>query len=248
MRIPRIYTDSDLDIQQSVELQAKAHKHIKDVLRMKAGDSVILFNGSGHDYQGTIEEISKKALRINIGRASKINNESKLELHLLQPLCSSEKMDLCIQKATELGVKTIIPFISSRVNINIANNRLQKKMLHWQSIIQSACEQSGRAKLPTIHTPTSFSNAVNKLTNAEIKIIASPAADKLQNFVVKETASCVCAIGPEGGFTQEEIKLAIQLGFKTIQIGPRILRLETAVISAITLCQFNWGDFNCGLN
>ncbi len=245
MRIPRIFTDSDLDTHQSIDLHAKAHKHLKDVLRMKAGDSVILFNGNGNDYQGTIQEISKKALRINIGEACNINNESKLELYLLQPLCSSEKMDLCIQKATELGVKTIIPFISSRVNINIASNRLQKKMLHWQSVIQSACEQSGRAKLPTIHAPTSFSNAVNKLVNIEIKIIASPVADEHQNFTIKQAASCVCAIGPEGGFTQQEINLAVQLGFKTAQIGPRILRLETAVISALTLCQFNWGDFNC---
>jgi len=244
LRIPRIYTDSDLDTQHSVDLEAKAHKHLKDALRMKPGDSVILFNGNGNDYQGTIKEISKKVLRIDIKEAKSINNESKLELHLLQPLCSSEKLDLCIQKATELGVKTIIPFVSSRVNINIASNRLEKKMSHWQSVIQSACEQSGRARLPAMHTPVSFSDAVCKIADAEIKIIASPYADKQENLTIKETVNCVCAIGPEGGFTQQEINHAIQLGFKTIRIGPRILRLETAVISALTLCQFSWGDFS----
>ncbi len=244
MRIPRIYTSNDLCIQQSVPLEIKAHKHLKDVLRMSVGDIVILFNGDGKDYQGVIREITKKILRVEIIESRETANESSLSLHLLQPLCSSEKMDLCLQKVTELGVNQITPFISSRVNINISGHRLEKKMLHWQSVIQSACEQSGRSVIPIVNLPISYEDALSKSYSHSIKIIASPNANNLQAFNINSASDCVCAIGPEGGFTQQEIQHAEQVGFQAIQIGNRILRLETAVIAAVTLCQYNWGDFN----
>lgn len=243
MRIPRIYTHNHLANEQHIELEDKAHKHVKDVLRMKAGDHVILFNGDGNDYAATLVEVSKKKLCVEIQTHHIVNNESHLQIHLLQPLCGSEKMDLCLQKATELGAHSITPFVSNRVNMNIPCNRLEKKMAHWQSVIQSACEQSGRSQLPVINPLTEFSTAIHTAPLVDIKIIASPTANQQNNFGKEKRASCVCAIGPEGGFTNEEVQLSEQNGFKAIQIGPRILRLETAVISALTLCQFNWGDF-----
>lgn len=229
-------------VNQDVILDDKAHKHLKDVLRMKLGDSVLLFNGNGKDYLGTINEISKKTLHVNIEAVDCVDNESHLELHLLQPLCKSEKMDLCIQKATELGVNIITPFVSSRVNINITSKRLEKKMSHWSSIIHSACEQSGRATLPTLNLPISFDQAINNTSHYAIKLIASPTATKQVQVESLPYTECVCAIGPEGGFSEQEIIRAKELGFSAFQIGPRILRLETAVISALTLCQLNWGD------
>lgn len=216
MRIPRIYTQHTLSENQSVSLEEKAHKHLKDVLRMNVGDSIILFDGNGYDYLSTIKEITKRSLLAETHDAQLISNESPLNLHLLQPLCSSEKMDLCIQKATELGVNIITPFTSSRVNINIANNRLEKKMLHWQSVIQSACEQSGRAKLPILHTPTSFNHCISNSANTEIKLIASPYSNTQDAFKNKSASNCVCAIGPEGGFTQQEIDHAMHFGFKQL--------------------------------
>lgn len=243
MRIPRIYTLNELAEQRTVSLEPKAHKHLKDVLRMSKGDQVILFNGDGNDYLGCITEISKKILLIDIHDSHTVNNESPLTLHLLQPLCSSEKMDLCLQKATELGVNEITPFISSRVNINISSSRLEKKMQHWQAVIKSACEQSGRAHLPIIHSPSFYSDALNNTHQTDIKIIASPEGKQSQANKFKQASSCVCAIGPEGGFSLQEIQIAEQLGFNALKIGGRILRLETAVIAIVTLCQFNWGDF-----
>ena len=243
MRIPRIYTHNRLDKGQAIELETKAHKHLKDVLRMSVGDSVILFNGDGCDYQGKITELSKKKLLVTIEQSHALNNESCLNVHLLQPLCSSEKMDLCLQKATELGVKSITPFISNRVNIHIAGNRLEKKMAHWQSVIQSACEQSGRAQLPMLHSPAPLYNVMTNTPEVDVKLIASPTIEQQYSFQSENFSSCVCAIGPEGGFTDQEVHKARELGFKTIQMGPRVLRLETAVISALTLCQYRWGDF-----
>ena len=245
MRTPRIYTSSKLNIQNNFELDdAKALKHVKDVLRMKAGDALVLFNGDGNDYLSSIEIVSKKKLVIQVIKKTHIENESALNLHLLQPLCSSEKMDLCIQKATELGVKCITPFISSRVNINITGERLTKKMQHWQSITQSACEQCGRASIPTINQPVSLNQAIETSKDYSIKLIASPISANINTSLPNQANDCVCAIGPEGGFTQEEVNHAVQQGFNCMSMGPRILRLETAVIASLAYCQLIWGDIN----
>ena len=212
MRIPRIFTQHKLQVSASINLESKAVKHVKDVLRMSTGSAVILFNGDGNDYYASISDVTKKSVSVFIDSKQAVNNESSVSIHLLQPLCRADKMDWCIQKATELGVSQITPFVSSRVNINIAANRLEKKMDHWRSVIESACEQSGRAVIPCIN-----------------------------DFSV---SACVCVIGPEGGFSQDEILQAQHEGFIPIKMGPRILRLETAVISALTLCQSRWGDLN----
>lgn len=245
MRIPRIFTQHELQVSASINLETKAVKHIKDVLRMSVDDEVILFNGDGSDYHASINELSKKSVGVRIENKYPANNESSVSIHLLQPLCRAEKMDWCLQKATELGVNEITPFISSRVNISIAANRLEKKMDHWRSVIESACEQSGRAIIPSLNQPSAFNIVMNNCTDESIKLIASPIADEttISSSEIKAT-NCICAIGPEGGFNQDEILQAQHKGFIPIRIGPRILRLETAVISALTLCQSHWGDFN----
>lgn len=245
MRIPRIYTKHELQVSTNINLEAKAVKHIKDVLRMSVGNQVILFNGDGNDYGCSISDLSKKSVSVVIESKQAVTNESSISIHLLQPLCRAEKMDWCLQKATELGAHEITPFISARVNISVAANRLEKKMDHWRSVIESACEQSGRATVPSINQPTAFNKAINNSARDSIKLIASPTADKtvLDSSDIS-TTQCICAIGPEGGFNQDEILQAQHEGFTSIKMGPRILRLETAVISALTLCQSHWGDFN----
>ena len=244
MRIPRIYTSAELNPVTNVILDDKARKHIKDVLRMNIGDSVLLFNGDGYNYSGRISEISKKLIRVNLADKYKATNESSLYLHLLQPLSRSEKMDLCLQKATELGVNEITPYISSRVNIHISKDRIKKKIAHWNSVIQSACEQSGRAHLPIINLPMAFHDLIiSTNTQDGIKLITSPhAIGTFGNISQQSYKHCICAIGPEGGFDENEISHAELHGFNSVQFGPRILRLETAVISAMTICQSTWGD------
>ena len=244
MRIPRIFTPADLKPFHTVRLDGKAHRHLKDVLRMTAGNKVILFNGNGHDYQGVINTLSKKLALVEIIDGAKVNNESALAIHLLQPVCRSEKMHWCLQKATELGVSKITPFVSARVNINMNAQRLEKKMQHWQAVIAGASEQCGRATLPVIEAPLKFNEAVSATAAHRVKVIASPTntPDAIKD-TPSATKQCICAIGPEGGFTHDELTCAQTAGFLTIAIGPRILRLETAVISALTLCQFRWGDF-----
>ena len=224
-------------------LEEKSIKHVKDVLRLSVGNRVILFNGDGYDYQGEIVELHKRNAVIQLGPRSEIERESDLHLHLLQPLCRSEKMDLCLQKATELGVQTITPYISTRVNLSLPNSKVEKKLAHWKSVIHSACEQSGRAKIPSISAGQDFRKVLLSLPDDAMKIIASPTAGEV-NLTDKKNSHCICAVGPEGGFTDEEIKLAEQFGFMSQRLGPRILRLETAVISILTLYQAFCGDLN----
>lgn len=246
MRIPRIYTASNLHQADNVILETKALKHIKDVLRMNAGDCVSLFNGDGYNYAGTIKELSKKSICIELTDKHKADNESPLYLHLLQPLCRSDKMDWCLQKATELGANEITPYTSTRVNINIPKDRLNKKMIHWNSVAQSASEQSGRASIPIINPPLAFHDLISSTNNQEgIKIIASPSSAKIfAEIAQQEYQLCICAIGPEGGFNDKEIRHAESHDFIVVQFGPRVLRLETAVISAMTICQSSWGDLS----
>ncbi|MEM8843583.1 MAG: 16S rRNA (uracil(1498)-N(3))-methyltransferase [Pseudomonadota bacterium] len=245
MRIPRIYTQANLHHNQSTIVKAQAHKHIKDVLRLKVSDSIILFDGSGYDYRGKITEINKESLSVLLEQQIKIENESPLKIHLLQPLCRSEKMDWCIQKAVELGVSRITPYTSSRTNINIPNNRLSKKLEHWHSVIQSACEQSGRALLPSLESPIDFNTAINEFSSDYLKVIASPIANQNEiNLVETTPEECVLAIGPEGGFSDQELKHASNAEFIDCLLGPRVLRLETAVIAALTLLQIKLGDLN----
>lgn len=211
---------------------------------MSAGDQVILFNGNGHDYQGVINTLAKKPALVEITHSVKVSNESALAIRLLQPVCRSEKMHWCLQKATELGVNKITPFVSARVNASINRQRLAKKMRHWQAVIASASEQCGRASLPIIEAPLLFNDAVSAAATDTVRLIASPVKT---SGSIKDTPlaakQCICAIGPEGGFTRDELSHAQAAGFLAIAMGPRTLRLETAVIAALTVCQLRWGDF-----
>lgn len=245
MRIPHIYTTSELQTSKEVCLDTNACKHIKEVLRLKPGDTIILFNGDGSDYQSEIKAATKKQITVLVGSKTQVNNESSLNIHFLQPLCRSDKMDWCLQKATELGVREITPIISKRVNINIPQDRLKKKIAHWHAVIASACEQSGRAQLPTINPPIQLDKAITAVAMDTVKIVASPSSSEtFATTSIAAARNCVCLVGPEGGLTAEEIMLVENVGFYSVSLGPRILRLETAVIAIITLMQSRWGDLH----
>jgi 16S rRNA (uracil1498-N3)-methyltransferase len=179
MRVPRIHTINPLSETQTAALDDKGIKHIRDVLRLNVGHHVILFNGDGYDYHGEITELHKRNVLIQIKDKILVECESPLSLHLLQPLCRSDKMDWCLQKATELGVNSITPFISSRVNLNLSHNKIHKKINHWQSVIHSACEQCGRASIPEINAPMDYQTLVASLPEDACKIIANPMLMKI---------------------------------------------------------------------
>ena len=230
-----------------IELNDGLAKYVRDVLRLSAGHSIIVFNGDGNDYPGELIDVQKKSVRLRLQQPQPTDTESPLHLQLLQPLCAVDKFDLCLQKATELGVTQITPFISSRVNVTLPASRLEKKMAHWQGIIESACEQSGRAKLPQLEQPLIFQQALGNCPAENIKLIASPTAKQAYSVTAAAATRISCLIGPEGGFSEDEVALAELNGFQSIRMGPRILRLETAVISLLSLVQAKHGDLDSNI-
>lgn len=241
MRMTRIYFFSVIQLQQTLDLPESIIRHISCALRAKVGDAIILFNGDGYDYHARIDYISKKKLTVFILEKSDNNTAPSLEVHLAQCVCRGEKMDFVIQKATELGATEITPIVSEFGNVILNQERWQKKISHWQKIANSACEQSGRADMVTIHMPVKFIEFVSQSFSGA-KLILSPEENSVLEGVQKIDAITLL-VGPEGGFSENELKVSERNGFLPWQLGPRVLRSETAGLAAISVAQHKWGDF-----
>ncbi len=242
MRITRIYTEQSLALNTTIALTEQAKHHVAVVLRMKAQDSITLFNGDGVDYVGTITLINKKSVEIKLTTAHENTNESGLQIHLGQCLSQGQRFDLAIQKASELGVSEITPIISERSQ-KLASKQFEKKQKHWQQIAINAAEQSHRAKVPVIHKPIKLDEWLST-TKADVKWVCaiSKKAEACKPSTNVTTLSVL--IGPEGGLNDKEEQLAINnFKFTAVNFGRRILRTETAPIAALSLAQHFWGDF-----
>ena len=202
------------------------------------GDPLTLFNGDGFDYSAIITEINKKQCSVQISKKINPINESPLKIHLLQGIARGDKMDFIIQKAVELGVVEFTPIFTQRSNVRLDEKRLGKKHLHWNKTIISACEQSGRAVIPKLNTVISL----NEIKKSEcISIYLEPDATKCFSSL-KPADQTNIVIGPEGGFSDDDLSHLDSVGFNGVRIGPRILRTETAGLSAISILQSHFGD------
>ena len=243
----RFYTNSPLVVGSSIQLSESAAAHATRALRLNVGDSATVFNGDGFDYTCTLTEIKKQAVFAVINNAKKVTNESPLNITLLQAISSGDRMDFTIQKAVELGVAHIQPFMSQRSMVKLSNERAEKRTEHWQNIAISACEQSGRAVVPVVNAPVNISQLfaqLNQLQEADAcKITLAPNATSTLKTMPKPSGNIYLLIGAEGGLSDEEIALSISHGFQSIQLGARILRTETAALAAIATLQTLWGDF-----
>lgn len=240
--VPRFYQDCDLGINQIVTLDEPTTHHLCRVLRKQAGDVIVLFNGSDYEYSAEIEIIKKNHVLAHIRNKVRKHSESSCDIHLAQAICRSEKMDWIIQKSIELGVKTITPVLTDFTNLKMSVAQQEKKHLHWQKVMISACEQSGRTALATIQPIVSFTKFIHQ-ASAERSYIAHPGSEAGGLFNSNDSiSSIIIAIGPEGGFSKAEINHADQKKYQPLSLGPRILRAETAAISAITLLQSRFGD------
>lgn len=243
----RFYHPNPLNINQTIILNDFAARHALKVMRVKLNDSLILFNGDGSDYLGKITQIKKHELKITIQTNEKISHESPVQITLIQSLSSNEKMDWIIQKTTELGIFSIQPILSERSIIKLNQNRIEKKLSHWQQVAISSCEQCYRAKIPIIHKPQTFMhflNQENKFSKNTLKLILSPNANKgTIELPSNPPEEILILVGPEGGFSDKEIQKASDVGFYPIKLGPRILRTETAPVSILSILQYKYGDF-----
>jgi len=241
MPIPRFYCP-ELNVSSSnlLELPAAAHRHAVQVLRLKEGSSLRLFDGQGLEYEAVLEHITKRCSSVRLGEKWLTNNESPLEITLLQGISRGERMDYALQKAVELGVSRIIPVVTERCNVQLSKGRADKRMVHWQGVMISACEQSGRNILPDLCNVMQLEEAVTH-NNVGSCLVLDPLAET--GFTTLERQdNIVLLVGPEGGLSEQEIQQASTAGFKAVKFGPRILRTETATVAALAVIQTMWGD------
>ena len=240
MRLPRIHTDQALQAGARVELEPGQAHYIARVLRMRAGDALILFNGAGGQYPATLEAVGKHAVVVTTGEFEPVERESPLALHLGIAVSRGDRMDWVVQKATELGVHAITPLLSERTEVKLKGEREARKLRHWQQVATSACEQCGRNRLPVVHPLQALQDWCQRV-EADARLVLDPAADSSDPGAAAP-ASIALLVGPEGGFSAAEIAAAATAGFHSLQLGPRVLRTETAPLAAIALLQARWGD------
>lgn len=240
MRQSRIFTSQPLSVAVTVELTGPAFHYLARVLRLSTGSALTLFNGDGKDYLGEITGIESKSVLVRIIDGTDAGNESPLKITLVQGVCRGERMDYALQKATELGVFCIQPLISHRVEVRLDKTRLVKRLNHWQGVVTSACEQSGRALVPEVKTPLRLSDWVATADSSPRLVLDPYTQDKLAELSIADR-SLSLVIGPEGGFTDEEIQGFQENGLTPVSLGPRVLRTETAGPAAIAVLQAKTG-------
>lgn len=247
MRISRLFVEQSLVEGGVVELPKDRHHYLCKVLRLKVGHPVIVFNGHGGEYEAVIDVVSNKSSTLKLLKFCAIERESNCQLTLVQGLARGSKMDWVIQKAVELGVATIVPVFTERSSVKLEGERLQRRVEHWRDVVISACEQSGRNTLPNVVQPQTLPEYLTGLSSQpggnEKRFILD--LDSAQPMPASPLRSVSLLVGPEGGFSEEEVRHAKQSDFVSIKLGARVLRSETAGLAALTAAQCLYGDLCC---
>jgi 16S rRNA (uracil1498-N3)-methyltransferase len=243
MRLTRVHIPHPLAPGADVALPDAAAAHLTRVLRLGVGDSCIAFNGDGRDYAATLETVGKREVRLRIGDATVVERESPLRITLLQGVAKGEKMDLILQKATELGVHAVVPVWSQRSDVKLDGDRAAKRLEHWRGVVASACEQSGRAVVPPVATAMTLQAALAALQPHDARLLLDPSGDHSARSLALEGGASICvAVGPEGGWSPLDRDQLQKAGFTGLRLGPRVLRTETAGLAAIAALQARFGD------
>lgn len=252
MRIPRIYEGSSpLKSGSEIRLDEYGAGHVSRVLRLKKGDQILIFDGRGHEFKAELTESGKKT-SVLIGEELKRNVESPLTTELLQVISRGDRMDFTVQKATELGISRIVPLFSERCSVSLDKERSLKKIESYRKIAVAACEQCGRNVVPEITAPVDLKSYMEEHKS---KTVTGSVFDS-EGFVcltldpksqtrlsaLERFTSCRLLIGPEGGFSDEEVQMTFDSGFTGVSLGPRILRTETAALTALSVIGSVYGD------
>ena len=247
MPLKRLHVDARLGAGAEVTLGEEGTRYLGRVLRLRAGDTVNVFNGEDGEWAATIGRFGKDRVTLSLRDAVANSGESELQIHLVQGISRGERMDFVVQKATELGVARISPVLTHHGVVKLAGQRAEKRRIHWQRVAESACEQSGRVRPPAIDSPLPLNEWLGAQRAASTTdVILRPGANKpLAAVGTPEDGLCLL-IGPEGGFSDREYDDAKLAGFEAVALGPRILRTETAAVAAIAIAQSRWGDLSRG--
>jgi 16S rRNA (uracil1498-N3)-methyltransferase len=242
MRVTRVYVDSPLTPDTDVRLPDAAAYHVARVLRLREGASLTAFDGSGHDFRCEILAVKGDDVTVRVGTRSAGLAESPLRITLVQAVSRSERMDWTLQKATELGVRTIVPVLSVRSVVRLDEKQAEKKMRHWQAIVAGACEQCGRSVVPEVRVPQDLGRYLASSVREGQRLALSPTGPASLVGLNSVGTRVELLIGPEGGLDDSELERATGTGFMPVRLGPRVLRTETAGIVALTVLQSLWGD------
>lgn len=243
MRTTRSYVDAALVPGERIVLPEAPSMHLLRVLRLRVGDGCRLFNGDGHDYPATLVATPGKRAEFEVIGVEAVDNESPLRLELAQGIARGEKMDLILQKATELGVAAIHPLFTDRTEVRLDAERSEKRLQHWRGVIAAACGQCGRARLPTLAEPRSLGEFLAADTAPALRLVLDPqGGTRVVELAADAARRVVLLVGPEGGLSERDRMPAAQAGFVGLRLGPRILRTETAGLAALAVVQARLGD------
>jgi 16S rRNA (uracil1498-N3)-methyltransferase len=248
MRLTRVYVGAALTPGSVVELPRDTASHLARVLRARDGDELILFNGDGDEFSGTIEAVRGSRVSAAVGASRSVDRESQLRITLVQCVPRGDRMDFIVQKATELGVAQIVPALSQRSVVRLDRAQAESKAAHWRAVAVSACEQCGRNRLPAIDAVQPLLHYLGEPAPATgLRLVFEPgsAAPTLGGAPGGDAplTAVEMAIGPEGGFAPDELEAFRVAGFSKVGLGPRILRTETAAIAALVWLQTRFGGW-----
>jgi len=236
----RIFVAAALAAGSEIELPDAAARHVAQVLRMRAGEHIVIFNGTGGEFGAEIVLAERRNVRVRLSQLVEVDRESPLEVSLAQCVSKGERMDYTLQKAVELGVSRVLPLLSERSVVRIDAERWDRKLEHWRGVIHSASEQSGRTRVPEVRAVERL-DAWLPASGPGLKLVLAPAGGGgLRSLPVASELTLL--VGPEGGLSEREIALAVRAGFTSMRLGPRVLRTETAGVAALAALQALHGD------
>jgi 16S rRNA (uracil1498-N3)-methyltransferase len=245
MRTTRIHVALELGSERELLMPPAASAHLLRVLRLRPGAALTLFNGQGGEYAAQLLAAEKGQARVHVGAFSNVERESPLQLRLLQGIARGERMDLIVQKATELGVNEIVPLSCEFSVVRLAAHALARRQERWQAVANAACEQCGRNRPPAVREIVELDAACAGVASGEagLRLMLVPEASESLSALARVTLKhATLLVGPEGGLSGREQLLAQRAGFRACRLGPRTLRTETAPIAALAALQALAGD------
>jgi 16S rRNA (uracil1498-N3)-methyltransferase len=244
MRVTRIHVPGAIEVGAEIALPRQAGEHLTRVLRLAPGAPLTLFNGAGGEYAASLGTPRGKQELARVLGHDAVERESPLAIALLQGVARGERMDMIVQKATELGVARIVPVLAERSVVKVDAKQRGRKREHWQAIAISACEQCGRNRVPEVCDPLTLGDAVGALAPGGVRcLLAADGGESLSAVAARPgNTAFVLLIGPEGGLADHEQKFALANGFAACRLGPRIMRTETAGLAALAALQAIAGD------
>ena len=243
-RKPRIYLPQRIGAGERYTLTRDQHRHLSQVLRLKAGAELTLFDGRGGEYAATVEEVQRTTSTVRTGDYRDVDNEPPVHVRLAQSVGRGERTDYAIQKAVELGVTSIVPLLTRRGVVRLDADRAQRRLAHWQGIVVHACQQCGRNRIPELCLAVSLNEWLRGYECGGLDLILDPDSPIGIGELEHGGGLITILVGPEGGLDTEEYETAYAAGFRGVSLGPRTLRTETAAVAGVTAVQLRWGDLD----